>query len=122
MKVKNLFKLSLLILLSLKIFLTYNLQAELKSQNNFPILSKKKILLAKKGKKKRKKSKKVKDSTEVTFGETDISGERKAPMSTTIKGKSQTIDTDYDFVDIRKNWHKEMIQSTKSLNYSPYKN
>jgi hypothetical protein len=53
----------------------------------------------------------------VDFEETSISGARKVPLGTTIDQGS--ADKDYDFVEIRKEWHKEMIKSAGQLDTPP---
>ena len=56
-------------------------------------------------------------SSVVDFEETSITGARKTPMGSMVE--QSKIDKNYDFVDIRKNWHPEMIKSATSLDTNP---
>lgn len=53
----------------------------------------------------------------VDFEETNISGAKKTPLGAVIEQGS--VDKSYDFVEIRKDWHKEMINSATSLDTAP---
>lgn len=52
-------------------------------------------------------------SSVVDFDETSITGVRKNPMGTMIEQSKG--DRGSDFIEVRKNWHMEMIQTANSL-------
>jgi hypothetical protein len=56
---------------------------------------------------------KGKDKTKINMEEADISGAAKTPMGTLIN--QNKADKSYDFINLRRNWHPEMIQSASSL-------
>ncbi len=51
--------------------------------------------------------------TEFNFEETTVKGDRSSPMGSILEQASP--DQSYDFVTIRGNWRKEMIQSADTL-------
>lgn len=79
------------------------------------------IMLAKKKKERVRKKKIVgeatysasKSKTNLDFDSVDISGQRKTPLGSLVNQTKS--DKNYDFVKIRLEWRKEMIQSASSL-------
>ncbi len=55
------------------------------------------------------------DKTDFSFDEDDVTGFRRLPLSTLIK-ETNLSDDNTGFVQLRKNWHDKMIQSTSALN------
>lgn len=73
-----------------------------KSQGRKRILSSERTFKAKKGAK-----------TNLNFDEVDISGQRKTPLGSmvgTLKDRKG-----FNFIEIRKEWHNEMVQSASNL-------
>lgn len=53
------------------------------------------------------------DKSKIDFDETDISGERRAPLGSMVNQNKN--DKNYDLIKIRLRWHPEMVQSTAAL-------
>ena len=91
---------------------------EIKQTNILLAQSKKRLKKRSKGRKriisgeKRYKSKKG-SKTNLDFDEVDISGQRKTPMGSMIGSAKNR--KGFNFIEIRKEWHDEMIQSASNL-------
>lgn len=53
------------------------------------------------------------DKSKIDFGETEIGGERRAPLGSMVNQNKN--DKNYDLIKIRLRWHPEMVQSTAAL-------
>ena len=73
-----------------------------KSKSRKKIISSEKTFKARKGR-----------STKIDFDEVDISGQRKDPMGSLVG--SARNQKELNLIQIRREWHKEMIQSASSL-------
>ena len=85
-------------------FMTSSFSSVVYSQNS----QKKKKVISSEG-----KIRKAGDKTVIDFGETSISGARKAPVGSLINQRESN--KGYNFIKIRKKWLPEMKNSTRNL-------
>lgn len=53
------------------------------------------------------------NQTQIDLEESSLEGSSRAPSLSGVQGAQ--VDTDYDFVKLRKKWHPEMMKSTMNL-------